>query len=126
MKVRAGGEPTPGPARFDCPLDTLRLNGGVFFYIPIAGIDGFGSTEIKRELRNNLPFKTEISSAAKTIHRRNGKSIEHIVLVAVNTVVPITGIEGLQAEVEGYWPFAICHLKIIGKGLKNRDTVGDG
>ena len=68
------------------------------FSCPLLCIDGFGGTEIERQLREDLPAKAEESAAAETIDRRDRIGIEDVVLVAIDAVVPVLGVEELEAE----------------------------
>lgn len=70
---------------------------------PFSCIDGFRGTEIEGQLRNDLPTKTEVRAATETIDSRNGVGIEHIVLVEVDAIRPITGVEGLKTKLQAYW-----------------------
>ena len=75
----------------------------MFRYVPIAGIDGFGETEIERQLRNDLPAKTCVETATKTIHGRDGVSIKHVVLVGVDAVGPLFCIKPLKSQFDAKW-----------------------
>ena len=97
MQICTSGKFTPCPS----------LKGRVFLYVPITSIDGFGGTEIERQLREDLPAKAEESAAAETIHSGDGISIEYIVLITINTVVPLPGIEELEAETEAEGEFSV-------------------
>ena len=70
---------------------------------PFSCIDGFRGTEIEGQLGNDLPTKAEIRAATETIDGRNGVGIEHIVLVEVDAIRPITGVKSLQAKAQAYW-----------------------
>ena len=70
---------------------------------PFSCIDGFRGTEIEGQLRNDLPTKTEVRAATETIDGRDGKSIKYIVLVDVDAIRPITGVEGLKTKAQAYW-----------------------
>ena len=65
---------------------------------PLLCIDGFGGSEIERELRDDLPSKTEVGTSAETIDSRDGEGIEHVVLIAVDTVSPFAGIKSLKTK----------------------------
>ena len=77
--------------------------GTVVRRCPSLGIDGFAEAEVECELGDDLPAETNVCASAKTVHRGNGEGIQHIVLVGVNAVVPLTGIEALEAEAQGNW-----------------------
>ena len=49
-------------------------------------------------MREDLPAKAEESAAAETIDRRDRIGVEDVVLVAIDAVVPVLGIEELEAE----------------------------
>ena len=63
---------------------------------PLLCIDGFGGSEIERELRDDLPAEAEIGTSAEAINSRNGERIEYIVLIAVDAVGPLAGIKSLD------------------------------
>ena len=88
MQICTSGKFTPCPS----------LKGRVFLYVPITSIDSLGGAEIERQLRDNLPTQAKECPAAQTIDRRNRVGIEHIVLITINTVVPLPGIEPLEAN----------------------------
>ena len=69
----------------------------MFVEVPIVGIEGFGEAEIECQLGNDLPTKTKVSAATEAINGRDGIGIENIMLVRINAVVPIAGIEELEA-----------------------------
>ena len=64
---------------------------------PTLLIDCFAEAAIERNVRMSLPFEAEIRPTAQTITGRNRERIEHIVLVEVNAVVPVAGIEELRS-----------------------------
>ena len=49
-------------------------------------------------MRENLPAKAKEGAASNTIHRRDGIGIKDIILVTIDAVVPVLGIEELEAE----------------------------
>ena len=65
---------------------------------PLLCVDGFGGTEIEGELRNDLPTEAGVETATKTIDGGDGVGVENIVLVAIDAVGPIAGIEELGPE----------------------------
>lgn len=67
---------------------------------PILFINGFGEAEIEGELRDDLPAQAEICATAETIRSRNGKGVQHVVLVDINAVRPIASIKSLKTDVE--------------------------
>ena len=74
---------------------------------PLLCIDGFGGSEIERELRDDLPAEAEIGTSAEAINSRNGERIEHVVLIDINAVVPIASVEELNSESQSYWTLDI-------------------
>lgn len=79
----------------------MQIRAGLWAVVrgrPLLCIDGLGGAEVKCQLRNNLPTKTEESAASKTVNRRNGVGIEDIVFVAIDTVVPVLGVKELEPE----------------------------
>lgn len=98
----------------------------VFGYIPIAGVNRFRETEIKRQLLDDLPFEADISPAAKTIDGGNGESVEDIMLIAVDAVVPFSGIEAFKSEfeTEGSMVYGV-RRQIEGEILIERETIRD-
>lgn len=68
---------------------------------PFGGIDRLGDAEIERQLRDDLPPQAEVRAASETVNGRDGIGTEHIVLVAVNAVVPLASIEALEPKMEG-------------------------
>ena len=66
--------------------------------IPIAGVEGFGETEIECQLGNNLPAKADVSTTSEAINGWDRVGVKNIVLVSINAVIPIAGIEELEAE----------------------------
>ena len=75
----------------------------VLVYIPFPVINSLANAQIQSELFDDLPSETEIGPTAQTVGGRNGKGIEHIVLIEIDPVVPFAGIEGLKAETQAYW-----------------------
>ena len=65
---------------------------------PFSCVNGFGSTEIERQLRNDLPTEAEVETPSQTIRGRDRIGVEHIVLVEVDAVGPFAGIEGLKTK----------------------------
>ena len=49
-------------------------------------------------MRDDLPTETDISAAAKTVHRRNREGIKDVVLVGIDAVIPFAGIKALESE----------------------------
>ena len=66
-------------------------------------IDGFGGTEIERQLGDDLPTETEVETTTETVGGRDRIGVEHIVLVEVDAVGPFAGIEGLRTNSYGKW-----------------------
>ena len=84
-----------------CAHQDMQVGAGhrtVMRTCPTLFVDRFAEAEIQRDMLVRLPFDTQIRSAAQAVGRRDGKCIEDIVLVEVNTVVPVTGIESLKAK----------------------------
>lgn len=79
----------------DWRLDIGHLILGVLLQIPIAGIEGFGDTEIEGELRDDLPAETEVGAASETVCGGDRIGIEDIVLVRIDAILPILAIEEL-------------------------------
>ena len=92
---------------------------------PLLCIDGFGGTEIERQLRDDLPTETEVETTTETVGGRDRIGVEHIVLVEVDTVGPFAGIEELSSEFQSYWTLDIGHwrLEIIRDILREGDAV---
>ena len=63
---------------------------------PLLCINGFGKTEIESQLRNDLPTKTEVRTAAETVDSRDRVGIEDIMLVEVDAVGPVLSVEQLE------------------------------
>ena len=61
-------------------------------------IDGFGGTEIKGQLRNDLPSETEVRAATETIDGRDGVGVKDIVLVEVDAICPVASIKELKPQ----------------------------
>ena len=64
---------------------------------PTLLIDRFAEAAIECDVRMSLPFEAEIRPAPQTVTGRNRERIEHIVLVEVDPVVPVAGIEELRS-----------------------------
>ena len=77
-------------------MDVRAGLGAVVLRRPRFGVDGFAEAEVECELRDDLPAQANVRTAAKTVHRRNRKGIEHVVLVGVNTVRPRASVEALN------------------------------
>ena len=86
---------------------------------PTLFIDRFAEAAIERDVRMSLPFEANIRPATQTVTGRNRERIEHIVLVEVNAVVPVAGIEELcsQAKSKWYTTETVCHV------LRQTDAV---
>lgn len=65
---------------------------------PLLCIDGFGGTEIERQLGDDLPAETEVETTTKTVGGGDGIGVEHIVLIEVDAVGPVLSIEGLKTK----------------------------
>ncbi len=65
---------------------------------PTLLIDRFAEAAIECDVRMSLPFEAEIRPTAQTVTGRNRERIEHIVLVEVNTIVPVSSIKSLKAN----------------------------
>ena len=70
----------------------------MFLYIPGADIDGFGEFEIEGKAGDNLPSEAEVRPAAQTVDGGDGESVEHVVLIGIEAVYPLAGIEPLGSE----------------------------
>ena len=68
------------------------------FSCPLLCIDGFGGTEIKGQLRDDLPTKAEVRAATETIDGRDGVGVKDIVLVEVDAVGPVLSIKELKPQ----------------------------
>ena len=84
-----------------------ELGLGIFLDVPSPVIDRFRHTKIERQLLNYLPFEAQIGAATKAVGRRNGKGIEHVVLIDINAVVPVASVEELNSEPQRYWTLDI-------------------
>lgn len=71
--------------------------GTVMVGSPRFVIDGFGGFEVKRKLRDDLPFEAEIRTAANAIRGGDRESIKDIVLVTIDAVVPFAGVKSLDS-----------------------------
>lgn len=70
----------------------------MFLYIPGADIDGLGEFEIEGKVGDNLPSEAEVRPAAQTIDGGDGESVEHVVLIGIEAVCPLAGVEPLGSE----------------------------
>ena len=92
----------------------------MFGCVPCGVVEGLAEPEIEGQLRDYPPSERKVGSASKTVDRRNGVGVEDIVLVGVNTIVPLTGIEELQTEMQRE---RVGHVE--SHVLEDGDTVGD-
>ena len=90
----------------------------------LSPVNRLANTQIERELTDDLPLEKDIRSAAKAIRRRNGKSIQHIVLVKIDAVLPVTGIEGLDSESKTQWRMVYgVGCKVIRHILRQAEAI---
>ena len=87
---------------------------------PLLCINGFGKTEIECNLWDDLPPEVEIAPCAQPIDGRDRVGVEHVMLVGINAVGPLAGIEELQASANTNRRLN----KTIGDILIDRNTVG--
>ena len=90
---------------------------------PLRLIKGLADTKIDCQLWNNLPAEAEISAAAETIDGRDRIGIEDVVLIAIDAVVPVPGVEELEAETERKWMVYSVRCKVVGDVLEDGDAV---
>lgn len=79
---------------------------------PFLCIDGFRSTEIEGQLRDDLPAETEVETATETICGRDGIGIEHIVLIKIDAVGPISRVKELHSDAKSDWTLDIGHWRL--------------
>ena len=84
-------------------MDVRAGLGAVVGGGPGAFVEGFAEAEVKGKLLDDLPTKADISSAAETVCCRNGEGVQHIVLIEIDAIVPIAGVEELCSEFQGKW-----------------------
>ena len=82
---------------------------------PLLCIDGFGGSEIERELRDDLTAEAEIGTSAEAINGRNGERIEHVVLVEIDAVCPVLCVKELCSQSQCYGRFGVecCELREV-------------
>ena len=106
-------------------MDVRARAGAIVFRSPSLGVNSLANAHVESQLRDDLPSYAEIRAAAKTVHRRNRKGIQYIVLVRINTVSPRAGIEALQPKTQrkGYRMTAEGCGEIISYILRQTDAV---
>ena len=88
MDVRPEGKPAPGAS----------LKGRMFLHIPGTDVDGLGEFAVEGEPGDDLPPEAEVRPAAQPVGGGDGESIEHVVLVGIDAVCPLAGVEPLDSE----------------------------
>ena len=79
-------------------MDVCAGEGAVVGGRPLALIECLTDTKIEREVAYDVVFQTYIRASSETIDGGGRVRVEYVVLVALDTVCPITCIEELEAE----------------------------
>ena len=68
---------------------------------PFTLINGLGDTQIESQLRYDPPAERDIRPPADAVDRRNRKSIENVVLIGIDTIVPVPSVKPLEPCPDG-------------------------
>ena len=99
-------------------MDVCAGEGAVVGGSPLALIERLTDTKIEREVAYDVVFQAYICPSSETIDGCTGVGVEYVVLVAIDTVCPITCVEELEAE---------SHCERVGRqgGATDRGRVGN-
>ena len=79
-------------------MDVCAGEGAVMGGSPLALVKRLADTKIEREIAYDVVFQAYIRASSETIDGSTGIGVEYVVLVAIDTVCPITCVEELEAE----------------------------
>lgn len=99
-------------------VDVCAGEGAIVSGSPLALVKRLADTKIEREVAYDVVFQAYICASSETIDGCTGVGVEYIVLVAIDTVCPITCVEELEAE---------SHCERMGRqgGATDSRRVGD-
>ena len=110
-------------------MDVCAGEGAVVGGSPLTLIECLADTKIEREVAYDVVFQAYIRASSETIDGSAGVGVEYVVLVAIDTVCPITCVEELEAEshcerVGGQ--SGATDSRRVGNVLIDSKTIGEG